>query len=150
MLPLAGVLGVHALERLYGVNLSSRLFLRDASSLEETGKRNGENSVTVKNINDGKLQDKDNEEDSDASALDNVVLALQHRAVLFGGLGFGLLSVVSDAPQHTRKMMICMTLLSDFSFLTLALPRWKALTREMKKVVYADILSIFCLFRAAA
>ena len=47
-----------------------------------------------------------------------------------------------------RNTMRNMTLASDVSFLALALPRWRRLTKQMKKVVYADIISIGCLVLA--
>ena len=116
LLPLPGVMGSQALQRLYGVDFAT----------------------TAKKKQDDAFDDN----------ADNIVLALQHRAVLFGCLGGGLWMSAQSHDSASKSAMMGMTLLSDISFLALALPRWKRLTRQMKKVVYADVISIVCLLIA--
>ena len=116
LLPVPGVLGSQALERLYGIRFQTR-------------------SKTDTHTEDAT---------SDADTTDNLVLAMQHRAALFGYLSVGLFTG-AFLHRPSLPMAIATTLFSDVSFLALALPRWRRLTAQMKRVVYADIISILCL-----
>ena len=112
LLPLPGVLGNSALERLYGFRI------------------------------------KDNKNDCDADSEQkeaSLLLALQHRAVMLGSLGAALWAGVF-VHRPSLPLAVGMTVVSDVSFLALALPRWKKLGSKIRKVVYADVLSVACLF----
>ena len=63
---------------------------------------------------------------------DNIVLALQHRAVLFGCLGGGLWMSIRSPDSASKNTMMSMTLLSDLSFVALAISRWKAPGMEQR------------------
>ena len=77
------------------------------------------------------------------------MVALQHRAVMLGSLGVGLY-VGTFVHRPSLNLALGMTLVSDISFLLVALPNWNQLTRQLKKVVYADAISILCLVTTAA
>lgn len=103
LLPLPGVMGNAALERLYGFQIEQ----------------------------------------------DGLLVALQHRAVMFGSLGAGLW-IGTFVHRPSLPAAIGMTLASDISFLALAIPSWKRLSHKLKKVVYADVVSILCLLVGGA
>ncbi|CAB9500466.1 expressed unknown protein [Seminavis robusta] len=110
VLPLPGILGASALERLYGIRFSER-------------------SVGG---------------DTDNTSSATLLIALQHRAAMFGTLGAGLI-LGTFYHRPSLPVAIGMTLVSDVSFLALTMPKWKNLNSKMKRVAFADIVSIVCL-----
>ena len=85
---------------------------------------------------------KKNDDESDGTT--PLLIALQHRAVMLGSLGMGL-GIGAFWHATSLDLAIGLTLLSDVSFLAVAVPRWSKLNAKMKKVVYADVVSIVCL-----
>jgi hypothetical protein len=130
LLPLHGLLGSPALERLYGFRITTT-----------TKNTNTNTKTNDSNNNDGAVV----VSSDDTSSV--LLLTLQHRAVMFGSMGIGLfLGTFVHRPSLPTAMG--MVGISDVSFLALALPRWKHLNDKMKKVVYADIISVLCLLLA--
>lgn len=77
----------------------------------------------------------------------NVVLAMRHRAVLFGLLG--ALLVVAALEPSLRPTAIAGALVSDLAFLVLALVT-DGTNDKMRRVFIADVVSIGCLVLVAA
>ena len=82
--------------------------------------------------------------DEARSSNSSLLVALQHRAALFGILGASLF-VGSFYHRPSLPLAIGMTIASDVSFLAIAVPKWNSMNAKMKRVVVADILSILCL-----
>ena len=72
----------------------------------------------------------------------NVLLAMRHRAVIFGILGLGL--VAAMIWPSVALPVIVGTILSDLAFLGLALMTPER-SPEMNKVLAADVFSLICL-----
>lgn len=75
----------------------------------------------------------------------NTLVAMRHRAVLFGVLG-GLLVAAIIEPSLFWAAVVA-TGVADLAFLALALGQ--DLSREMKRVVIADVVSLASLLGAA-
>lgn len=73
------------------------------------------------------------------------LLAMRHRATMFGVLGAGLIAGLIWAPALLPAM--AMTAASDVAFLVLALVS-PGTHPAMRKVVVADVVSIVCLLGA--
>jgi hypothetical protein len=115
LLPLPGLLGTPALERLYGIRITTK------------------NAIVTSASNT-----------NDTSSNASLLLTLQHRAAMFGTIGIGLF-LGTFVHRQSLPAAMGMVFMSDVSFLALALPRWKRLNAKMKTVVYADVISIVCL-----
>lgn len=72
----------------------------------------------------------------------NVLLAMRHRAVIFGILGLGLIAAMIW--PSVALPVIVGTLLSDGAFLVLALMTPER-SPQMNKVLAADVFSLICL-----
>lgn len=73
------------------------------------------------------------------------LLAMRHRATMFGVLGAGLIAGLFWEPALLPAM--AMTAASDVAFLILALVS-QGTHAAMRKVVIADVVSIVCLLAA--
>ena len=72
----------------------------------------------------------------------NVLLAMRHRAVIFGVLGLGLIAAM--VWPSVALPVIVGTILSDLAFLVLALMTPDR-SPQMTKVLAADVFSLICL-----
>ncbi len=72
----------------------------------------------------------------------NVLLAMRHRAVIFGILGLGLIAAMIW--PSVALPVIVGTILSDTAFLVLALMTPER-SPQMNKVLAADVFSLICL-----
>lgn len=75
----------------------------------------------------------------------NLLLAMRHRAVMFGALG-GFL-VAAMAVPTLRPGAIVVTLVCDAAFMMLAL-QTEGLNPKMRRVLVADVISVACLAAA--